>query len=531
MLALRRALKAAAPRRAGDRRWVFAAYDQLTDAVGPLAQGDPRELGLVVVECPAKAARRPYHKQKLALVLANLRHFAVEQARRGVAVRHVVAPTSYAATLRELAAELGPLVMQRAAERELRVELQPLVDEGLLDVVPHEGWLTSAADFDALGEAPWRMDAFYRGVRRRTGLLMEDGKPLGGRFSHDGENRKPWRGEPPAPTPPRWTPDALTAEVLELVATRFAGHPGQLDGEALPCTLEHAEQLWAWARAECLPTFGPYEDAMSRSSSGLFHTRISPLLNVLRLLPARVVAEVADDTSMPLSSREGFVRQVLGWREFVRHVHERTDGFRRLPGRRVPVDDSGHARPDALAMRGDLPPVYWGDAPSGLACLDGVVEDVWREGWSHHITRLMVLGNLATLLDVSPRALTDWFWVAYTDAYDWVVEPNVLGMATFAVGELMTTKPYVSGAAYLDRMGDACKGCAFDPRSSCPITSLYWDFLERKQSRLQDNRRLAMPYRSLARRSDEQRARDAAVSRAVRRGLRDGRRLTPDALP
>ena len=168
MLALRRELKAAATPEGDARRWLFVPYDQLTDAVGPLAQAPPEDLGIVLVECPAKAARRPYHKQKLALILANLRHFAVEQARRGVAVRHVVADAGYAEALREQAARLGPLEVQRPAERELRVELQPLRDEGLLIERPHQGWLTSAADFDHLGQAPWRMDAFYRGVRRRT---------------------------------------------------------------------------------------------------------------------------------------------------------------------------------------------------------------------------------------------------------------------------------------------------------------------------------------------------------------------------
>ena len=496
------------------RRWLYVPYDQLTDAVGPLAEAPAEELGIVLVESPWKAAQRPYHKQKLAFVLANLRHFALEQAARGVAVRHVVHDGPYHEALAPLAAELGPLRVMEPAERELREDLAPLVESGALEVLPHAGWLTREEQFQqACGEPPWRMDAFYRRVRKDSGILMEGGKPAGGKFSHDADNRKPWKGEPPAPEPPRFTPDAITREVAGLVETRFGEHPGDIDLAALPATHEDAEALWAWALRECMPHFGPYEDAISTRSSGLFHTRTAPLLNVLRLTPARVLVDVLD-ADLPLNSREGFVRQVLGWREFVRHVHRETDGFRDIPLR------EGHPLPDA----------WWG-RPSGMACLDHAVADVWREAWSHHIVRLMVLSNLATLLDLSPRALTDWFWVAYVDAYDWVVEPNVLGMGTFAAGELMSTKPYVSGAAYLDRMGDACAECVFDPKKNCPVTPLYWAFLARHAESLAGNPRMTLPLRNVAKRSAEKRAYDAAIFDAVLEGLARGEVLHPDRLP
>lgn len=495
------------------RRWVFVPYDQLTDVVGPLSREPVRELGVVLVESPAKAARRPYHQQKLALVLANLRHFALEQAARGVAVRHVVSPGTYADALRPLAATLGPLRVMRPAERELREDLAPLVADGALEELPHEGWLTTRAHFETSHAGPpWRMDAFYRTVRKATGVLMHTGKPAGGKWSFDTENRRPWKGEPPAPTPPSMTPDAVTDEVVALVRQRFGQHPGTVDPASLPATRDDAERLWTWAQATCLPHFGPFEDAMTTHSSGLFHTRIAPVLNLHRLLPARVVRDVERMDDVPLASREGFIRQVLGWREFVRHVHEATDGFRTVPL------ESRAARP--------LPPAFWG-TPSGLRCLDHVVADVWREGWSHHITRLMVLANLATLLDISPREITDWFWVAYTDAFDWVVEPNVLGMGTYAYGPVMTTKPYISGAAYIHRMSDYCHGCRFDPASTCPITRLYWAYLARHEARLTGNLRMAMPMRSLAKRSADQRAADAATFESVSAALAEGRALEP----
>lgn len=509
------------------RRWIYVPYDQLNDGFGPLGSLEPGEAGLLLIEAPGKAARRPYHRQKLALVLANQRHFALEQAARGVAVEYRVAGDGgYAEVVRQVASERGPLLVQEPAERELREELRPLLGHQLLQV-PHSGWLTTTAHFERAAPtgSPYRMDAFYRGVRRELNVLMEGAKPRGGRFSFDSENRKPYRGEPPAPEPLRFSPDAITREVGELIERRYAQHPGQLDLQALPATRGDAERQLRWALTSCLPAFGPFEDAMTTASSGLFHTRLSPLINLHRLLPSVVLEQVLS-APLPLASQEGFVRQVLGWREFVRHVHRATDGFRKLP-----AGVAGEpTAPSALGAARPLPPAYWGER-SGLACLDHVVADVWREAYSHHITRLMVLGNLASLLDLSPRELTDWFWVAYVDAYDWVVEPNVLAMGTFAVGDLMTTKPYVSGAAYIQRMSDYCRGCSFDPKHNCPITSLYWAFLARHEPQLAHNQRLAVPLAALRRRPDARRAHDALVFQAVSERLARGQVLTPADLP
>lgn len=552
MSAFSKALSVRTPSGRRKRRWLFVAYDQLSDGLGPLAREPADELGVVLVENPWKAARRPYHKQKLALILANLRHFALEQAERGVAVRHVVANGPYHDALAPLAEELGTLRVLRPAERELRVDLEPLVRSGKLEYLPHDGWLTTPEQFKACKGPPWRMDEFYRRVRRDSGILMESGKPAGGRFSFDGENRNAWTGDPPAPPEPSFPADPIKEEVAALIEKHYARHPGTLDLDRLPATNTDAEAAWSWAKRSALPTFGPYEDAMSERSSTLFHTRLSALLNLHRLLPARVVREAAA-MDLPLASKEGFVRQVLGWREFVHHVHEATDGFRKLPGARPPLraepGDGGYARwsgtqwrrtsfrdepdggaaPSRLGADAPLPLAYWG-TPSGLRCLDHVVRTVWEEGYSHHITRLMVLSNLASLLDLSPRELADWFWAAYTDAFDWVVEPNVLGMGTFAVGDLMTTKPYVSGAAYIARMSDFCEGCRFDPKSNCPITAMYWAYLERHREALRGNPRLALPLKAAAKRPLARKTRDAAVFRSVQESLAAGRAVTPESM-
>jgi deoxyribodipyrimidine photolyase-related protein len=397
------------------------------------------------------------------------------------------------------------------------------------------------------------MDAFYRHVRRRTGVLMEQGRPVGGKFSFDRENRQPWPGSPAAPSPPHFEPDEVTLEVAEMVERDFSEHPGVLRPSTIPASQKDVRSLWSWALDECLPHFGPFEDAMSGRSSGLFHTRISVLLNIHRLLPSEVLGDVLE-RELPLACTEGFIRQLLGWREFVRHVHEATDGFRLLPGDPPEVMDSpgdggwarwtgrdwpgaescgsldGGAAPDHLGAGRPLPPAYWGES-SGLACLDQVVADVWSESWSHHITRLMVLSNIATLLDVSPRQLTDWFWLAYADAFDWVVEPNVLAMGSFAVGELMTTKPYVSGAAYINRMSDYCGDCAFDPKRSCPITGLYWAFLDRHRDGLAANPRMGVVVHALGRRGEPKRAHARAVFEWVSERLGRGKRLAPADRP
>jgi len=267
------------------------------------------------------------------------------------------------------------------------------------------------------------------------------------------------------------------------------------------------------------------------------------------LLPKTVVSKV-EKLKAPLASREGFIRQVLGWREFIRHVHLASDGFRDLPGRNAEVakkpGDGGYstwagkkwpqarspsyldggATPHALGDGFALPPAYWG-TKSGLTCLDRVVADVWQEGWSHHITRLVVLSGLWTLRDVDPRELTDWFWVAYIDSHDWVVEPNVLGMGMFAVGDYMSTKPYVTGAAYINRMSDFCAQCAFNPAKNCPITNLYWAFLARHQKALQHNPRMTMALTSMRKRTQDQKLHDRRAFRTVRKRLSEGQSVSP----
>lgn len=517
MKLFRQKLSAAKPKAA---RWVYLPYDQLSLEWPLLKERPAAEMGLVLVETPDKGGRRRYHKQKLLWILAHQRRFALEALEAGHPVRYLSGRAPLAEQLRKVFPETGPLLLHEPAERELRQELKDEIGAGNLEIRRHPGWLSTREDFLAVfpDGPPYRMDRFYRHLRKKTGILMEDGSPHGGKYSHDAANRKPWNGEPEAPEPLRFEPDEVTLEAAADIEAWFPEHPGTLDPGALPVTRDQIEAQLEWVEAHCLEHFGPFEDALSLKSRGIFHTRLSPLLNLHRVWPKAWLDRILS-APMPLASQEGLVRQILGWREFVRHVHVETDGFR-APG----------ARPHAHAPTIPLPPAYWGK-PSGLLCLDDVVEGVWEEGWSHHISRLMVLGNLATLIEADPQELSDWFWVAYIDAFDWVVEPNVLAMARAAVGELMTTKPYISGAAYLDRMGDACRSCQFHPKKDCPITPLYWAYLDRHRERLEGNQRVAMPLRNLAKRDERTLAWYRESFSKVQEVLGQGKKLTPKDLP
>ena len=524
------------------RRWVYVPYDRYTERTGPL-QGEADTLGIVIVESTAKALRRPYHKKKLVVLISNMRHFALEQGARGVKVIYHFSPESHGTALRKLQAakQLPALTVMTPAERELRLDLAQAQRQGLqLEMVEDTTWASTTDDFLGTYGAfkpgkSYVMDRFYRKMRQKTGMLMRNAKPVGGQFSYDPDNRNPYKGEVPVPEPPSFPPDAITLEVIAMVSATYAHHFGSIAGFDLPCSQADSDALWAFFLEKLLPFFGQFEDAMRDDHLQLFHSKTSVCLNLGRLLAMdliRDVAHVADTGLASLASCEGFIRQLLGWREFMRHLHEQTDGYRLLKGhvpdepRRVEQEVSPDrtteaarayaaeeallkgATPSALGADLPLPAVYWG-VKSGMHCMDTVVAQVIEEGWSHHITRLMVLSNLANLCGFSPRELTDWFWFAYVDAYDWVVETNVLGMATYADGGLTATKPYVSGAAYINRMSNFCGHCRYDPRKSlgedsCPFTALYWTFLERNAERLQGNFRMRMSLNTLARKKPEE---------------------------
>lgn len=472
-------------------RWVLVLYDQLRPA-HPLLAGPPAETGLVYLETSAKPARRPYHKQKLVLLLSAMRHDALARARAGHPVLYRFSEGWYDDALAETRERFGLERVEALSPAEPEVR-QPLSRLPWLDLRPNTLFATDEAFYRSVFPRPGRrlFETFYRAARRKTGLLLEEGRPAGGTWNLDAENRKTWKGAPPVPPRPSFPPDTVTREVMALVEERYPRSFGSLAGFGWPVTAAEAARAADHFLGALLPSFGPFEDAMADDEPALFHSLLSPSINLGHLDPLELCrrAEAAwRGAKAPLSSVEGFVRQLLGWREFVRHVYEE--------------HRDGYARANTLAADLLLPAWYWGE-PSGLRCLDVTVRTVLDTGHSHHITRLMVLSNLATLLGVDPQALNRWFWVAYVDAYEWVVTPNVLGMGTFADGGLFATKPYVSSGKYVQRMGPSlCAGCAFDPKLSegeraCPFNHLYWDFLDRHAERFARNPRMAVPMAAL----------------------------------
>jgi deoxyribodipyrimidine photolyase-related protein len=333
------------------------------------------------------------------------------------------------------------------------------------------------------------MEYFYRDMRRRTGLLMDGDKPVGGQWNFDHENRKPARADLFMPRPLAFEPDARTAEVLDLVGQRFGNHFGDLRPFGFPVTRDGALQAAAHFVSRMLPHFGDYQDAMLRGESFMYHSVLSPLLNVGLLDPLELcrLAEAAyHEGRAPLNAVEGFIRQVIGWREFVRGIYW-------LAG-------PSYTGLNALGATRSLPSMYW-TAETDMACMQAVISQTREHAYAHHIQRLMVTGNFALLAGVDPFQVHEWYLAVYIDAFEWVEAPNTIGMSQFADGGVVGSKPYVSSGAYINRMSDYCAGCAYDVAQksgpgACPFNLLYWHFLLRHRMRFAQNPRMAQMYRT-----------------------------------
>ncbi|MDP9103083.1 MAG: cryptochrome/photolyase family protein, partial [Pseudomonadota bacterium] len=336
-----------------------------------------------------------------------------------------------------------------------------------------------------------RMEFFYREMRRKTGLLMDGDKPAGGQWNFDKENRKrlPRGIRPPHRT---WiTPDALTRTVIAEVEARFPDNFGTTERFGWATGHDEAERLLDHFITDILPGFGDYEDAMAKGEPFLWHGLISAAINIGLIDPLDACrrAEAAwRGGHAPLNAVEGFIRQIIGWREFVRGIYW--------------LQGPDYKLTNALAADRPLPWFYW-SGETDMACVADVVAHTRDYAYAHHIQRLMVTGNLAMLLGFDPAQVDDWYMIVFIDAFEWVELPNTHGMATFADGGVVGSKPYAAGGAYIDRMSDYCGGCRYDVKAkagpdACPFNILYWDFLSRNEERLRGNHRLAMPYRSLA---------------------------------
>lgn len=450
-----------------------------------LASSDPKCM-LLMIESLPRAEWLPYHPQKILYVFACMRRFAHDVKSKFPEVKLKYVEFSE----KTFGGEISQL---QCNELHLVEPSEPKVLEWLNEselncrVVQHPSPFFLADDSLLPAKPPYLLETFYRSMRTKYNILMEGKKPLGGQWNFDEVNRKPpqksWCSEPPKDFfSTDWTDDVdadiytQVEKILKKVlpADRF----GEFRRPTLPTHEESARRFLKDFIRQRLDLFGPYEDAMISESAGLFHSGLSAVMNLQIISTQEIVtaAEHAPD-HISLASKEGFIRQVIGWREFVRLIY--------LRHRQEYLDAN------FFGFSGHLPPLYWGQA-TDMNCLASAVGHVSEFAYSHHILRLMVLGNFALLSETNPAEVNHWFWSAYIDAYEWVVTPNVLGMSQFADGGLFATKPYISGGNYINKMSTFCKTCRFDPKqtleeSGCPFNALYWDFVE-KTMRVQSHR-------------------------------------------
>lgn len=493
--------------------------DQLSEDLASLRGADPARDVVMMAEVAAEANPVPHHPQKIALVFAAMRKFAARLRTRGFRVLYTPLDDP------ESSGTLPGEVLRRMAETgqapravwpgdwRLRAALEALPVDWLED----DRFLCSSAEFRAWAEGrrSLRMEWFYREMRRKTGLLMEGDDPAGGRWNFDPENRKPARPDLLRPQPLRFAPDPEVEAVLDLVAARFPDHFGRLRPFGWPVTREQALEAMAHFMAASLPRFGDEQDAMLAGQPWMSHAALSAAINLGLLAPLEVCRAAEAEWQAgraPIAAVEGFVRQILGWREYVR-------GIWALKGPDyLGSNVLGHAAP--------LPWMYWG-GETRMRCMAEAVGQTRDLAYAHHIQRLMVTGNFALLAGVDPGRVHEWYLAVYIDAFEWVEAPNTLGMSQFADGGLLGSKPYVSSGAYIDRMSDYCGSCHYRVKEkvgarACPFNLLYWEFLDRHRDRFQGNPRMGQMYRTWDRMDADHRARVLEEGRGLRSRLAAG---------
>ena len=475
---------------------VLVPYDRLSLNHGALAGIDPRSTQILLIESEQMLRSRTWHAQRLFLLRSAAAHVEQELRDRGFTVHAVSAPT-----MRDgITAFRGenPSARIRCTEPSSAASQRALLECGV-ELVPDDTFLTSREEFRAWAgdRRPLVMETFYRWQRTRLGILIEGGSPVGGTWNLDKENRlPPPKGDHPWPAPLHHEPDEIDQRVWQSILDR-----------ALPVTGSAPHGTWATTRAGALRQlehfldtslvdFGPYEDAMPRDTWSVNHSLLSPYLNLGLITASEVVDAVVERFErggVPLASVEGFIRQVIGWREYVNGVYW--------------LFEDDYRNSNALQADRPLLPLLTDPSRTQMACASSVVGDVLDRGWAHHIPRLMILSNLALIAGVRPQEFLDWMKAMFIDAADWVMVPNVIGMGLHADGGAMMTKPYAAGGAYVKRMGRFCSGCVYDPtkrtgESACPLTTLYWDFLDRNRQSFKGNHRMAQQFAGLDRLSD-----------------------------
>jgi deoxyribodipyrimidine photolyase-related protein len=474
--------------------------DQLSHNLSSLVDADPETSVLLMMEVAEETTYVRHHKRKIAYILSAMRHHAAALEAAGWRVDYVRLDDpdnsgSFTSEVARAVARHAPSEIIVTHSGEWRVQAAIESWETLfgipVDIRADTRFITPTGFFEswAEGRKQLRMEFFYRDMRRHTSLLMDGDKPEGGEWNYDSENRKPAKDGAKMPKRIGFAPDATTSEVLTLVAERFADHPGSLDNFDFAATAEEAAQAEAaWLR-DCLPKFGDYQDAMVSGEPFMWHALLAPHINSGLIDPLALCQKVEAEYRkgrVPLNAAEGFIRQIIGWREYVRGIYWWAG--------------PDYVKRNFLGATRNLPDFYW-TGETDLNCLKQAIGQTLDHAYAHHIQRLMVTGNFAMLAGVDPEQVHEWYLQVYADAYEWVELPNTLGMSQFADGGLLASKPYAASGAYINRMSDYCGACRYDVSAktgpdACPFNALYWDFLARNRSQLGKNVRLAMPYRN-----------------------------------
>ena len=484
--------------------------DQLDFCIASLTDIDPVNDFIFMAELKEEATYVKHHKKKIAFIFSAMRHFAEECRLKGWNVCYIdyenpLNKENFLSQLQLVIDTFSPelLCMVEAGEFRLRQAFKnfQLETSTPFEIRKDTRFFSSEEHFRnwADGRTQLRMEYFYREMRREYKVLMnKDGTPVGGKWNYDSENRASPDAEKHIPSPTKIKPDKITREVIDLVNNRFSENFGSLESFHFAVTRKDALFILDKFIEERLINFGTFQDAMLVDEEWMYHSHTGMYLNIGLLNPKEVVlrAERAFyEQNLPLNSVEGFIRQVLGWREYVRGLY-----WYKMPQ---------YADMNYLDLNAPLPKFYW-TAQTDLKCVSQSITQTHEHAYAHHIQRLMILGNYALLTGVSPEHLNYWFLSVYVDAYEWVELPNVSGMALFADGGILASKPYVSGGAYIDRMSNYCASCNYNVKkktgeNACPFNYLYWNFLMSHEEKFKNNPRMAMMYRTLSKMSDENR--------------------------
>jgi len=474
--------------------------DQLSPKMSSLHDADRDRDTILICEVQQEALYVKHHKKKLVFIFSAMRHFAKELQDANYRVIYnrlddavQLSCFSDAVTRAAKMADFDKIVVTEPSEYRVleEIKLWPDLLNLPIDIRPDTRFLASHSDFQSwsAGRKSLRMEYFYREMRKRYTILMEGDQPIGGQWNFDSDNRKAPNSTIAIPDTFRSAPDDITEEVCTMVERLFPDHMGTATPFHFAVTAGGARAALQQFVEERLTYFGDYQDAMLQDEAWMFHAHIGLYLNTGLLLPLECIAaaeQAYHRNQAPLNAVEGFIRQILGWREFVRGLY-----WQNMPGyETLNFFDAQH----------DLPDFYW-TADTKMNCLRQSVQETIDHAYAHHIQRLMVLGNFALLAGILPAQVNDWFLSVYADAFEWVELPNVSGMALFADGGQLASKPYASGGAYINKMSNYCKGCSYSVTTkngpkACPFNYLYWDFLDRNRAKLRANPRVGMMYRT-----------------------------------